>query len=383
MSHAPEAQTPILITGGAGFVGINLADRLLREDRRVLLLDNLCRAGVDRNLRWLQSRHGDQVRLLVGDVRDRRAVADAVSAASAVFHLAAQVAVTASLSDPVEDFEVNACGTLNVLEALRAARRPVPLIFTSTNKVYGVLSDVRLSRRDGRYEPDDRRLAVGGVEEDRPLDFHSPYGCSKGTADQYVADYARSYGLLTVTFRMSCIYGPHQQGTEDQGWVAHFLIRAMRGQPITIYGDGGQVRDILYVDDLVDALWRAREHADRLAGRAFNIGGGPANAVSLLDLIELIEELEGSRPEIRFEDWRRGDQRYFVADTSRFGRETSWRPRVPVRDGVQRLRRWLWEDREGPVAAGDQVVTLPPSPTGLWPPVRRPGELRSSRATGT
>lgn len=381
MSHVPNAQAPILITGGAGFVGINLADRLLLEGRRVLLLDSLCRAGVEGNVRWLRSRHGEGVRLQVADVRDRGAVAEAVSAASAVFHLAAQVAVTASLSEPVDDFEINAHGTLNVLEALRALREPVPLIFTSTNKVYGALDDVRLRRRKSRYEPGDRRLAARGMEESRALDFHSPYACSKGAADQYVADYARSYGLPTVTFRMGCIYGPHQQGTEDQGWVAHFLIQALRGQQITIYGDGRQVRDILYVDDVVDALRRAQEHATRLAGRAFNIGGGAANAVSLLELIDLIEELQGDPPVVRFEEWRRGDQRYFVADTGRFWRETGWMPRVSVRQGVQKLRRWLRE--EGGHAVGQEVMALSSCSAGGRPSFSQPGGQRPSRATGT
>ena len=229
---------PVLITGGAGFVGCNLADRLLREGRRVVLFDNLSRAGVERNLAWLRDTHGDAVHAVVADIRDADSLADAVAGASQVFHFAAQVAVTTSLDDPAEDFEVNARGTLNVLEAIRRSDDPPPLVYTSTKKVYGGLDDVVLECDDRRYTPADRELASRGIGEDRPLDFHSPYGCSKGTADQYVLDYARSYGLQTVVFRMSCIYGPHQFGTEDQGWVAHFLIRALDGQPIVLYGDG-------------------------------------------------------------------------------------------------------------------------------------------------
>jgi CDP-paratose 2-epimerase len=262
-----------------------------------------------------------------------------------VFHFAAQVAVTTSLVDPVHDFDVNAGGTLNLLEAMRALKSPPPLVFTSTNKVYGGLGDVPLVRRGGRYEPRDADVRRHGVSEERPLDFHSPYGCSKGTADQYVIDYARSFGLRTIVFRMSCIYGPHQFGTEDQGWVAHFLIRAIEGDPIVLYGDGMQVRDILFIEDLVDAFLLAQRHMDRHAGTAFNIGGGAANTTSLLELLDLIEELHGERPDVAFQEWRTGDQRYYVSDTRRFQAATGWRPRVGVEAGVARLYEWLLETR--------------------------------------
>jgi CDP-paratose 2-epimerase len=218
-------------------------------------------------------------------------------------------------------------------------------VFTSTNKVYGELADVELRRRALRYEPTDPGLRRNGVGEHRPLDFHSPYGCSKGSADQYVIDYARTFGLPAVVFRMSCIYGPHQFGNEDQGWVAHFLIRTLEGQPITIYGDGRQVRDVLFVADLVEALLLAQQHMPTVQGQAFNIGGGPANAVSLLELLDLIAELLGRNPELEHDAWRPGDQRYYVSDTEKFRRATGWRPRVSVRGGLERLTRWLVDFR--------------------------------------
>jgi CDP-paratose 2-epimerase len=343
---------PILITGGAGFIGANLAHRLLTAGRPVLVLDSLARAGVERNLRWLRETHGGLLRFERGDVRDPATVRKAVAQAEQVFHFAAQVAVTDSLTDPVEDFEVNARGTLNVLEAIRAQASPPALVFTSTNKVYGALDDVALRRRNRRYEPASEPLARSGVGESRPLDFHSPYGCSKGAADQYVRDYARSYGLPTIVFRMSCIYGPHQFGTEDQGWVAHFLIRALADLPITIYGDGRQVRDLLFVDDLVDALLLAQRHMPTEAGEVFNIGGGPTNALSLLDALELIGELTGGPPRTRFDAWRVGDQRYYVTDTRKFTEATGWRPRVAAAEGLARLATWLRAPGRTPALAG-------------------------------
>ncbi|HEX2120204.1 MAG TPA: NAD-dependent epimerase/dehydratase family protein, partial [Thermoanaerobaculia bacterium] len=297
--------------------------------------------GVERNLAWLRETHGDLLTVRTADTRDAAAVRDAVRHASSVFHFAAQVAVTTSLADPIEDFEVNARGTLNVLEAIRATLRKPPLFFTSTNKIYGGLDDVRMQEEEARYVPRAQRVAVNGISETRPLDFHSPYGCSKGTADQYVRDYARSYGLRTVVLRMSCIYGPHQFGTEDQGWVAHFLIRALNRQAITIYGDGKQVRDILYVDDLVDAFLLAEAKIDVCAGRAFNIGGGPLNTISLRELLAMIRAFEGREPRVDWSDWRTGDQKYYVSDTRRFETLTGWAPRVRAADGIRALREWL------------------------------------------
>ncbi|MGK4002426.1 SDR family NAD(P)-dependent oxidoreductase [Sorangium sp. So ce1036] len=334
---------PALITGGAGFVGANLAHRLLQAGEAVILLDNLSRPSVTRNVDWLRRAHGDRVTHIAGDVRDARAVAEAVQRASSVFHFAAQVAVTTSLARPVEDFEINARGTLNVLEAIRAQGAPPPLVFTSTNKVYGGLADVPLQCRGRHYEPEDARLRASGISEARALDFHSPYGCSKGAADQYVLDYARTFGLPAAVFRMSCIYGPRQFGNEDQGWVAHFLIQALRRAPITLYGDGMQVRDVLFIDDLVDAFLLARKHIGQISASAFNIGGGPENTLSLLELLDLIEEIEGRRPVTGFEAWRPGDQRYYVSDCRRFSAVTGWWPRVRAREGVRKLHGWLRE----------------------------------------
>jgi CDP-paratose 2-epimerase len=330
-----------LITGGAGFVATNVADRLVREGWRVRLFDNLSRAGVDANVRWLQLTHGNHVALEVGDVRDAAAVRSALRGVSRVFHFAAQVAVTTSLVDPLLDFEVNARGTLNLLEAMRHLHAPPSLLFTSTNKVYGDLEDVPLTTREKRYEPVDSATAASGIDESRHLDFHSPYGCSKGAAEQYVLDYARTFALPATVFRMSCIYGPHQLGTEDQGWVAHFAIRALNGRPLTLYGDGLQVRDVLFVEDLVDAMLRAHERIGRISGEAFNIGGGPGNTVSLLELLDQLAAVVGRRPSYELEPWRAADQRYYVSNVSKVARMIGWTPRTSVGEGVARLVAWL------------------------------------------
>ncbi|MBC5781626.1 SDR family NAD(P)-dependent oxidoreductase [Ramlibacter sp. USB13] len=352
-------QATTLITGGAGFVGSNLAHRLLSQGRRVRVLDNLSRPGVEQNLQWLRQQHGSLLEFVRADVRDGAAVNQAINGVQQVFHFAAQVAVTTSLENPREDFDINALGTLNVLEAARA--RPVApgVILTSTNKVYGGLEDLELSVQGQRYLPVDTQVAGTGIGESRPLDFHSPYGCSKGTADQYVVDYARSYGMTTLVFRMSCIYGPRQFGTEDQGWVAHFILRALRGERITLYGDGMQVRDILYVDDLVDAFLLAEQNAPRLKGRAFNMGGGPGNAISLQDLLDRIERLHGKRPSVAFDAWRTGDQRYYVSDTSAFQRETGWEPQVGAEEGIALLFDWLAarQEKRSSAALASEVVT--------------------------
>jgi CDP-paratose 2-epimerase len=330
-----------LVVGGAGFIGTNVADRLLSEGHSVIVFDSLARKGVERNLDWLQSKHGKKVEFVHGDVRDRAALRPVVERATEVFHLAAQVAVTTSLIDPIDDFERNALGTINLLEEIRRLDTPPPLVFTSTNKVYGGLDDISLSIQDGRYEPENPLIRLRGIGEDRPLDFHSPYGCSKGAADQYVIDYARTFGLPAVVFRMSCIYGPHQCGTEDQGWVAHFLLQALKDAPITLYGDGRQVRDVLFVSDLVDAFRLAIENMPTLSGQAFNMGGGPENTISLLEFLDTIEELHQARPEVSFGDWRPGDQRYYVSDTTKFSNATGWSPKYSSRQGIEALYRWL------------------------------------------
>ena len=332
----------VLVTGGAGFVGSNLAHRLMSSGTRVRILDDLSRPGVERNLRALLATHGAMVEILRGDVRDTAVVARAVRGVSAVYHCAAQAAVTTSLVDPVADFEVNARGTLNLLEAVRHEEPPPFLLFASTSKVYGALDEVALVDVGGRYVPVAPALRRG-ISERRRLAFQSPHGCSKGAAEQYVLDWAHTYGVPGTVLRMSSVYGPRQCGTEDQGWVSHLLQQAVRGRPVTIHGDGKQVRDVLYVDDLVDALVAAREHAREVAGRAFNVGGGPANTSSLLELLDLVAELRGERPRVTFEDWRVADQRWYVSDPSALRELTGWSPRTGVREGVSRLLAWLAE----------------------------------------
>lgn len=337
---------PVLVTGGAGFIGTNVADRLLKEGRQVVLLDNMSRGGVDQNALWLQRRYGRRVRIIVGDIRSQADVRRALEGVAHVFHFAAQVAVTTSLLDPRTDFDINAGGTLNLLEEMRTMPKPPSILYTSTNKVYGGLEDVPLRKHDRRYEPVDPLMSGHGIGENRCLDFHTPYGCSKGAAEQYVLDYGRSFGVPTCVFRMSCIYGPHQFGTEDQGWVAHFLIRALQNKPITLYGDGMQVRDILSVEDLTNAMLAAWDKIHVISGQAFNIGGGVTRSVSLLELIDLIARLNGARPRILFDTSRTGDQRYYVSDTSKFQLATGWTPQIGPREGVKRLLEWLIEARQ-------------------------------------
>ena len=348
-----ETDKPILVTGGAGFVGSNLADALASDGRDVLVLDTLARPGVERNLEWLRGRHPQRIRSLRGDVRDADIVRAAVAEASGVFHLAAQVAVTTSVENPVEDFEVNAHGTLNVLEAARACPKPPPVIFASTNKVYGCLAGVQVALSDGRWAPADARLAAG-VGEKQPLHLCTPYGCSKGAADQYVLDYAASFGVPASVLRMSCIYGPRQFGTEDQGWVAHFMIRARAGQGVTIFGDGRQVRDVLHVADAVRAYKLLLDDIDRLKGRAFNLGGGPANAVSLLDVLGEIEAVLGRPVRRSYAEARLGDQAWYVSDTRALTAETGWQARISWREGLADLARWL--DEAGLGQASERAV---------------------------
>jgi CDP-paratose 2-epimerase len=330
-----------VITGGAGFIGTNLAVRLVEDGHRIVILDSLARPGAEQNLRWLKSTYGDAITFELGDVRDRYAVRRSVSGCNRVFHLAAQVAVTTSLDDPIDDFLVNLGGTLTLLDELRRLEDPPFLLFTSTNKVYGALRHLELALEGDRWQPVDRVQRAHGLSEELPLHFCTPYGCSKGAADQYVLDFAESYGLRSVVFRMSCIYGPHQHGNEDQGWVAHFALRTLAGRPITVYGDGGQVRDLLFVKDLVDAMLLAAENETAVAGQAFNMGGGPANAVSLLEVLDLIAELHGEAPKLLYGDERTGDQRYYVADTRRFEDLTGWRALVPASEGIGLLYQWL------------------------------------------
>jgi CDP-paratose 2-epimerase len=346
---------PVLVTGGAGFIGVNLADRLAREGYSVLIFDSLARPGVEANLEWLKSSHSDKISFACCDVRDRAALGEAVRDCRAVFHFAAQVAVTTSLVEPRFDFDVNVGGTISLLEALRLNNPRTPMLFASTNKVYGDLGDVALELNDDRYLPSDPRLRSHGIDEHRALDFHTPYGCSKGAADQYVLDYARSFGLRTAVLRMSCIYGPHQMGTEDQGWVAHFVYRALAEEQIAIYGDGCQVRDVLHVSDAIEAYLAAWRNIGRVAGRAFNLGGGPANAVSLKRILRFIESRLDRPVNIEFADWRAGDQRYYVSDTRAVMDELELPAPKGWEQGVNELITWVSE-RKTSVRRGARMV---------------------------
>jgi CDP-paratose 2-epimerase len=316
----------ILVTGGAGFIGSHLADRFLSQGRQVTVLDNLERVGAEANLDWLRQRHGDRLDLL-----------------AAVFHMAAQVAVTTSVADPRRDFEVNLLGSFNLLEAARQAKDPPIFIFASTNKVYGGLDGLRVELEDDGYCLPERPEGIG---EDQPLDFHSPYGCSKGGADQYVRDYVRIFDVPSVVFRQSCIYGTRQFGIEDQGWVAHFAISAILGRPLTIYGDGQQVRDTLYIDDLLDAFEGAAEHIDVTGGRIYNIGGGPAHTASPLSLLRELEQILGKHIEVDYSDWRPGDQKVYISDIRRARRDFGWAPKTDLRAGLGRLVEWVQANQE-------------------------------------
>lgn len=345
MSAGKEAAHNIVVTGGAGFIGSNLARSLLADGYAVTILDNLSRVGVDANVAWLRRDFGTRVTFHQADVLDADPLRRVIASAEAVFHFAAQTAVTTSLLDPIADFDVNARGTLNVLESVRKAGRQIPVIFSSTNKVYGGLDDIRMIQAADGYAPESPDLHRFGISEQRPLDFCTPYGCSKGVADQYVLDYAKSFGLPAAVLRMSCIYGPRQFGTEDQGWVAHFLIAALKGDAVTVYGNGEQVRDILFIDDAVAAYRALLADIQALSGRAFNLGGGRQNAVSVNTVLAEIEHLTGRPLARRFDAWRTGDQLYFVADTRALSAAVGWRAKTGWRDGLQRLAEWLTSER--------------------------------------
>ena len=328
-----------LITGGAGFIGCNLANALLARGEQVTVLDNLSRPLTDLNLTWLQEQHGDKLHFVKADIRDEAAMLAAVPGHDVVYHLAGQVAVTTSVVDPRTDFAINALGTFNVLEAARLASPQPVLFFASTNKVYGGMEHVVVEEQATRYA---YRDLPGGVTEEQQLDFHSPYGCSKGAADQYVRDYARIYGLKTVVFRQSCVFGPRQFGVEDQGWAAHFVIAAVMGRPLNIYGDGKQVRDMLYIDDLVSAYLAALERIDQVAGSIYNIGGGPANSLSIwAEFGPLLEKLTGNTIQVAYGDWRPGDQPVYISAIEKAAAELGWRPQVNVAEGMARLVAWV------------------------------------------
>jgi CDP-paratose 2-epimerase len=331
-----------LVTGGAGFIGSNYVHRLLERGENVTVYDNLSRTK--RNIEWLKSEFGENAfDLVVGDVRDAQLVAESAKDADVIVHLAGQVAVTTSVIDPRDDFESNAFGTFNVLEAARLSGRNPIFIYASTNKVYGGMEDVALFEEPTRWRYKD---LIQGCPETQPLDFHSPYGCSKGSGDQYVRDYSRIYDLPTVVYRQSCIYGMRQFGIEDQGWVAWFIIAAVTGKPITIYGDGKQVRDILFVDDLLDAYDFAVEKIDVAKGQVYNLGGGPQNVMSIwAEFQPKLEKLLGKSIPVSHSDWRPGDQRVFYADIRKAEKELGWKPQVNVEAGVRKLFEWVTENK--------------------------------------
>ncbi len=337
----------IFITGGAGFIGCNVAAQHLRQGHTVTIFDNLSRPGTEHNLAWLRQSFGEtNLHFVRGDVRAFDALSQALSTAqpALVYHLAAQVAVTTSVTQPREDFEINALGTFNVLEAVRAQSAPPAIFYASTNKVYGGMEEVVTELRGERYV---YRDYPEGISEQQPLDFHSPYGCSKGAGDQYVRDYARIYGLKTVVFRQSCIYGERQFGVTDQGWVAHFIIAAITGKPLTIYGDGKQVRDLLYVQDLINAYTSAYTHLDKASGQAINVGGGAANTLAVWpEFSPLLEEFAGKPVAVKWGDWRPGDQPVFISDNTKAHTLIGWQPRTDTRTGLKRLWDWVYNNQQ-------------------------------------
>ncbi len=334
-----------LVTGGAGFIGSNYVARLLKRGEQVTIYDNLSRAGAQMNLMWLRHEFGsDSVHLIQADVRDADALRRAARDADVIVHLAGQVAVTTSVVEPREDFDINALGTFNVLEAARLSGRQPALLYASTNKVYGGMEDVRVVEEEDHYRYADFPL---GISESMPLDFHSPYGCSKGSGDQYVRDYHRIYGIPSVVFRQSCIYGPRQFGVEDQGWVAWFLIAVVTGKPITIYGDGKQVRDLLYVEDLLNAYDAALDRLETAAGKIYNVGGGPEKTMSVWkEFGPILAQLFGHPIQVDHSGWRPGDQRIYVSDIRKVEAELGWKPVVGVEEGIRRLYDWIQANRD-------------------------------------
>ncbi len=333
-----------LITGGAGFIGANYAARCLARGDKVVIFDNLSRRGAELNIEWLSDRYDRRsFELVKEDVRDSVAIKTAARGADRILHLAGQVAVTTSVCDPRTDFEINAGGTFNTLEAARASGRNPAFLYASTNKVYGGMEDVPVVEQETRL---DYLENPNGVNEKQPLDFHSPYGCSKGSGDQYTRDYFRIYGLPTVVFRQSCIYGIRQFGIEDQGWLAWFIIAALTGKPITIYGNGKQVRDVLFIDDLMDAYDSAFAHVDVCQGQVFNIGGGRANSISVwMEFRLMLEELLGNPIKTRNREWRPGDQPVYISDISKARNVLGWEPKVTVKQGIRRLHDWVKENQ--------------------------------------
>jgi CDP-paratose 2-epimerase len=332
-----------LVTGGAGFIGCNAARRFLERGDQVVVLDNLSRKGTRENLQWLGE--FGEITLEEIDVRDRTAMEQVFQRhddVEQVLHLAGQVAVTTSVQNPREDYEINATGTINLLEGIRLQEIKPLVVYASTNKVYGGMEEIATEEKNNRYQYSD---LPRGIDENSPLDFHSPYGCSKGAADQYMRDYYRIYGIPTVVLRQSCIYGRHQLGMEDQGWVAWFIICCVLGKGLTLFGDGKQVRDALYVQDLVNAYEMAIDHQQITQGRIYNIGGGSENQLSLLELIAYLEEFSGKKMKVQFSDWRPGDQPVFVCNIDKAKKEFGWQPKTSLKDGIKVLYDWVLENR--------------------------------------
>jgi len=335
----------ITITGGAGFIGINSAKYFINKGWKVFILDNFYRVGAKENIVWLEESVSQKnlLEVIKTDIRyDLKSLERAISKSDVVLHLAAQVAVTTSVENPREDFEINALGAFNVLEVVRQSKNKPIILYSSTNKVYGAMEDVGVKEINGRYQ---YKNLIYGVDENRGLDFHSPYGCSKGAADQYIRDYSRIYGLKTVVFRQSCIYGHHQFGIEDQGWVAWFIIATLLEKPLTIYGDGKQVRDVLFVDDLNEAYWLAIKNIKKTSGHIYNIGGGPKNQLSLLRLISILEKFFNKEIKYKFNEWRPGDQPVFVCDIRKAKKDFGWQPKTKTEEGIKLLIEWVKENK--------------------------------------
>jgi CDP-paratose 2-epimerase len=327
----------ILITGGAGFIGSNLAEYYLKQGLKVIIYDNLSRKGSEKNILWLKSAY-PSIKFIQADILDFDKLKRSINQIDILFHFAGQVAVTNSVDNPKKDFDVNALGTLNILEAARTQREAPIIVYASTNKVYGGMDDVDIIEGTKRYS---FRKYNNGINESFPLNFHSPYGCSKGAGDQYVRDYARIYGLKTIVFRQSCIYGRRQFGNEDQGWVAHFIRKVLKNKPIIIYGNGKQVRDLLYIDDLISAYLRSLKNIKKSSGQIFNIGGGVKNSVSLLEFLEMMEKKIGAKINISYQNWRPGDQKIYISDNRKAKKTFGWNPTTFVEIGIERLLNWI------------------------------------------
>ncbi len=333
----------VLVLGGAGFIGSNAADKFLKQGHEVTVFDNFSRIGSPLNAEWLKKNHAN-VKVVKGDIlHDRKLLEENVKDKDLVVHMAAQIAMTRAVANPEEDFDINVRGTMHVLEAMRKSKSNATMVFASTNKVYGKLSHIPVEEKQKRY---DYKELKSGVSEEFPLDFNSIYACSKGACDQYVRDYANTYGLHNVVFRQSCIYGPRQFGIEEQGWLSWLTIAALKNKKITLYGNGKQVRDVLFIDDLVNAFELAHKNISRTKGQVYNIGGGPKFTLSLLELLDEIEMHLGKKIPFSYGDWRPGDQYIFVCDISKMKKDTGWEPKVSQKEGVKRLVEWTKENQK-------------------------------------